>query len=444
MFHCNLEERIRTRNYELALVQDRALVGQVQPPKGSVPTVELLTESLYATTGKDLPLGHGSSEFIDQVIPESMRKRCWKATKGRPYRVFKDTLQQRESKTIVPTGKISYFAHYYSPYTSSKDKWMVRLAENHFQRGYDNPETRFASPIDHTVSDSDLRAGFARLAPDTDNLLGDIQLANFLIELKDLKQLTKLTRIPKDLYEASAGNFLGVNFGVLPVIGDIKKIINLHEKLSKKLAMWNEVALKGAILDFHTTLFKFDETNLVEEPLVYLAFDGTVQYRQVVSNSAKLHLYIQPEPLNASYLDIAWQTLGLDKPLAVVWEALPFSWFIDYFLNIQELIDNFEKSASPFKYTIVDAGYSYTLKNQCYSQLGSWDVIPSYKDQPQAIYDCTLPTVWYETTKFQRVSISPAVAQDFISLGEDWQLLGDGTSPHQLALSLAVGAGFVR
>jgi hypothetical protein len=59
--------------------------------------------------------------------------------------------------------------------------------------------------------------------------------------------------------------------------------------------------------------------------------------------------------------------LGLDKPFSGIWEAVPFSWLIDYVTNIGDMISAIEETAKKlFRYEIVDFGYS-TKMNKYYT-----------------------------------------------------------------------------
>lgn len=63
--------------------------------------------------------------------------------------------------------------------------------------------------------------------------------------------------------------------------------------------------------------------------------------------------------------------LGFGQPLSVAWEMTPFSWFVDYFVNVGQLINNLQPRFPGFD--VVDKYTTYTTTGSCYGFLNSAD-----------------------------------------------------------------------
>jgi hypothetical protein len=443
---CPLEERVR--DYEFSpiptkngYVNTTAFTLDVGAPMSPA---AILGSPLFRN--QTTLYGSGSKQIRDWVIPKSERKTCWKKLKN-PYRGYKDILSTTETTTISTPG-LSYLA-YWIRVESNKDRWFCWAYENRIGSSSSvtrnrllKPLNEFTRPLEQTVTSNDIRAGFARLVPSAENLFDGVSLANFLFELKDLKSLLSLLRVPSDLKEATADKFVGTNFGALPFIGDIQKIVKSLDTVDAYLKKWNEMAAKEQIMDFHTTLWNFsgtDQKSATASDAGY--FDTQIEWRQVVANVAKLHLYLKPLPIPESeFLRIKARNFGLDKPLSVIWEAIPFSWLVDYFLKIGNFIESFETSSSLFRFEIVDAGHSTLLKEECYS-IVTGSLKTTLQSKPRVTWLYNPPVVWQERSTYTRTQIPVPSAGDFIATGPDWRIETSFASPHQAALALAVGWG---
>lgn len=213
------------------------------------------------------------------------------------------------------------------------------------------------------VTDAELRQGLAQAMPDVASALkgNTTSLANFLIELKDLRRLTDLATIHGDSIDQAANTNLGVNFGVIPLVSDIKKMNYLIKNLDSYITKWNDFARKSKIMDFHTTIWDFStEASLTKVmPAYYEMFVPSTTYTGKIDRVAKLHLYAQPlEISDSDRFRIKLRALGLNKPFGIAWEAMPFSWLIDYVANIQQVINQYEAVTSLFRVDIHEVGYS--------------------------------------------------------------------------------------
>lgn len=80
-----------------------------------------------------------------------------------------------------------------------------------------------------------------------------------------------------------------------------------------------------------------------------------VNVRQEIKS--KGHVYFIPKKIEDA-VSIKAALWGINKPLTAAWNALPFSFVIDWIANIGDLISEFERSNPLLNYRIVNAGYS--------------------------------------------------------------------------------------
>lgn len=453
MLNCNLKNRIREFERTLNSVSIASMShGLYNPDKTSEqPTCDELAFS--GDFNSSVASSTESSMMIDEILDLSSfsreeRKRCFdQLERDGVYKYrFKNVHHVKNSHVYVPPSK--------TPIVFA-DRRDYRTGWNYGVLTFKGMPTDLCSslsgapsranvpPIHESVSDEELARGFQRLNPSLDALNKGFSLANFIYELKDLKRLVQLPRqiLNRDrVADSAASGFVGTNFGILPVVSDVRKAQAMMSSIDTYIDRWNSLAANKQIMDLHTTLFNFDsaETGEPFEVVETSLLSYKITDHSVYERSGKLHMYIMPEYIDKSQrIHFKFGQLDLDKPLGVAWEALPFSWFIDYFLNIQEWIEKIEGRFSPFKFKIVDAGYSIKNKSIHYG-----DVEVDY--HPLNNIYCNpddLGTVWIESSTYIRTRVSVPKAEGLYYRGDGWELFGSGITPHQSLLALGVGIG---
>lgn len=297
-------------------------------------------------------------------------------------------------------------------------------------------------PLKVDINYSDLIIGFSRLAPSIEKAMGGkLSIANFILELRDLRRLSGLFSTKyADIASAAGDKHLGVNFGVLPLVGDIELILNGISRMEKFINRWNALANKQAVVTFKTTLLEEEgswtgPTSSVHHGGVTDEWQSEIFWKRL----AKMHVYAVPKriSLTSGMMRAKARAYGLDQPLSVIWEAIPFSFVIDWFLGIQEVIGNYEKSSSIFDYDIVDGGYSTLIEYSATSdgirtvesQLAAYGVGPDRE---------TLATYAdvNKTYTRHRIDHSTLVGLKIRSRDGEWSV--SGLSPHQTSLGLAL------
>jgi hypothetical protein len=197
-----------------------------------------------------------------------------------------------------------------------------------------------------------------------------VSLANFLYELKDFKEIAKslskvpsllkngaLTQqvskpalkprqLPKRVAKSGVDTFLSWNFAWAPFIGDLQALSKVGENVYKRLNYLRSIRGKDTTIRYSVpdayqhpmlgqTLWTYDNgpTGAGVERVVLQAYHCTF-----VSTWRLNH--------NLKELDDAWSSfratlasLGLNNPVKVVWNAIPFSFLLDWVGPVGKWLD---------------------------------------------------------------------------------------------------------
>jgi hypothetical protein len=174
--------------------------------------------------------------------------------------------------------------------------------------------------------------------PQVDLPLFLFELREFPRMLRDLGHVLQGRIKPRDV----PGGYLAYNFGWAPLVSDLKSLFNFAESIAKtRNALTN--AANGSKVSH--TLGGRSSTGL---PTTY-SYAGTVSTYQVevshktsVKAWCKAHVHLT-EPLPPLVYDkemLAMKTaFGLNLRPAMLWDAIPFTWLIDYFTNMGDLME---------------------------------------------------------------------------------------------------------
>lgn len=218
----------------------------------------------------------------------------------------------------------------------------------------------------------EISAAINKVVPSIDTLAERFNIYTFLLELKDVRRLVlnagkRIDDIGKkspDLLDDAAGAWLSWNWGVVPLAGDIKTIVSLMESIDQAIMYWNDCAKRGETLSFHSTVYKDSVVgeDIYDADLTQNALNHQVitRYTEGVSESY-VSIYIVPiEIPYADELSIKLQSLGVKNPLSGIWNALPWSWLVDYIIEVGDALEAFENAMQDnfFKFEVISAGYS--------------------------------------------------------------------------------------
>jgi hypothetical protein len=206
------------------------------------------------------------------------------------------------------------------------------------------------SPSDNAA----LAMGLARTNPNRP----EVDLPVFLFELADIPNMLRrwgqeIMRTPfriggaKDLRflpRQSARRYIEYQFGILPFLRDLAKILDFQGTVDKKVAalkklgnplatsssatVWSAFAQSGPWNDYATTLYQ-------EHRQVTSMY--RTDWKAWVSTKWKSQIPL-PAPGSYDERQLARRlAFGEDISFSTLWEAMPWSWLIDWFSNIGDI-----------------------------------------------------------------------------------------------------------
>lgn len=198
--------------------------------------------------------------------------------------------------------------------------------------------------------------------------LPNFSLGNFIAEFHEIKNLATLHR------ERVSGMFLGINFGVLPLIGDLSAMFEIFKNFESKIAVWNSYVTNLTTLNYHTTILNETVTDSgytdADVGHGYVRYSWQLDVVVVIRSSVYLCPQLIPE---SSYRSILMALTGLDDPFSIIWEAVPYSFIVDWFTNIGDMIEQAEFDPSVIQFRIDSGGFSRSVKGKIKCQAVYYD-----------------------------------------------------------------------
>jgi len=200
-----------------------------------------------------------------------------------------------------------------------------------------------------------MNAAFDRLRPD----LTTLSVPNFLAEIDDVKSLFKLWKKSTSLAKNLAGAHLNYKFGWKPTVGDIRAATQGVLRLKEKLAAFQ--AELGKTLQASTNCLKTSDAVLATYRIPGSAL---VTYKATVTRRVDAFIAYKPQPLAVmgsldkairSYLDV----LGFELNPRIIWDALPFTFVVDWFFGVGNLLERFKIDALELPILLVDGFLQY-------------------------------------------------------------------------------------
>jgi len=207
--------------------------------------------------------------------------------------------------------------------------------------------------------------GWSKVKPD----LTKVNMPNFLLEIGQLRSLatwwrgksigkTIKTRDLKHTGKQLAGGVLQYSFGVAPALGDIKAATDAVRSLQERLAQFKAMAgtkqhravTVASAVDSATGTFNYSGDS--HHPCTWNVARQT---------RATAHFAFEPRPIGAlnsidEFLRGMIDSLGFELNPHIIWEAIPFSFVIDWIVNVGAFLDRFKVDALELPVLIED-GY---------------------------------------------------------------------------------------
>jgi len=233
-------------------------------------------------------------------------------------------------------------------------------------------------------------------------------LVNFVLELKDLKHMNpgpSVKRVlqrrdalralstrkgrkefTKELISRLNGAALGTTFGTVPFVGDLVKFYDELTTLSGKLARLK--AFEGKVITRHyTRVIPNSDGTLPTYDWSPLTIGGTFGWPSNVNNDGNVNSSGRRDPIQPVYLarwsrlptyHATWRyvytldhmsdleeqiathldTLGVRLDPGIVWDAIPFSFVIDWIVDVSSFLHSFARNNYPIR--VVSGGFIHS------------------------------------------------------------------------------------
>lgn len=239
----------------------------------------------------------------------------------------------------------------------------------------------------------------------------------FLIELRDLPTLPLKLLFKLKNFRALGHEYLNVQFGWLPFVSDVRKMYNLYKTLDKRLAHLvrnngknrriERVLNEDTSTDQSSSVYSYPFAQCSAAPGNY--GNGKTQYTVTTKTTTRAWFvgnfrYFTPDIGSSEWTTRATKALfGLNPTPELLWEVLPWSWLVDWFSNIGDVISNASSNAVDNLVT----NYSYTMlhttKEVTYQAYSNWTTFGvSDKGGSASLY-----TRSFEETKLRYGGLNP-------------------------------------
>jgi hypothetical protein len=262
---------------------------------------------------------------------------------------------------------------------------------------------------------SDMNGVYNDLRPD----LTELSLPNFLLELDDVQKFWKqykraaglirkavrAQRIPKgSTGKQLAGGHLGYELGIKPLLSDLEAMSSILTSLIQKLRDFNDRC--GKISTNRRTI-----TNTVTTKSGTGNYAGLTTHPQRWTAVYELHktagLTYMPLPLEITgkylpILRVLLDAVGFELNAAIVWDAVPFSFVVDWFFDIGSWLERHKHDTLELPIKYVD---SYI---QCTQDVNiSSTLIYNVNDIITLFGRVTCPTWIHHKKRFMRIPVAP-------------------------------------
>lgn len=261
---------------------------------------------------------------------------------------------------------------------------------------YGNPQT-------------DLDDNLTRVLPS----LQGISLPNFLLELDDIPKLWRswkekalaarkaAKRLPSrsNVTLGASKQWLEYNFGILPLIGDLQKIHEILFGLYAKLQGFERAA--GEVFTHKRTIK--NERLVVNGSVSSGAHSASYNALRHVQKGVGLKYRLNPFAVTGDYKKMiaAYMTaFGFNLNPRILWDALPFTFVLDWFLDVGSWLEKHKHDTLQIPVTLVD-GYAYSR--------ASWTVTTNYAHSIEAPWPPYTSSGWSTVTSgYTRVPVLPS------------------------------------
>lgn len=260
----------------------------------------------------------------------------------------------------------------------------------------------------------------------------DFSLPRFIGELRQGLPKVPLTIIGSGRKARDVGSeYLNYQFGLMPTISDLQKLFELLMSPGAKDVVENnldrEFRVRKVLAKGETTV----NTDLTFTSEMYTSFYQVSRRNKVTSSRTQSYRiwsscsfkYFQVRRLNQLITDLEQQLgMGVIPTLIDFWNLIPWSWFVDWFTNLNDVITNL----------------SYLGKDGLHLQRGY--IMGTYVDAETLRHTGTINGVPFETIGTVRYERKYRVKASPFGFGLTWE----DFDPFQMSILAALGISKLR
>jgi len=244
-----------------------------------------------------------------------------------PFQVDHDYLQGGQINNIIPTSGNDGF-QMFTNYVADAFTFSGR------------PSFPLITSYPGELSTAQYSAmALARTNPNRPN----VDMVQNVLELGDIPRILKVTG--ETLIEKISENYLRYFFGIKPLVSDVTKLVNFTQLVNRKLDMINKLRKTGGLRKT-VTLDNLTASQLNSN--VVLQSSGNVfftdTFETIGHRTLKGHVRWLPNADYSKYSQAEMSAmakravLGLEANFSGIWEGLPWSWLIDWYSNVGDLL----------------------------------------------------------------------------------------------------------
>lgn len=214
-------------------------------------------------------------------------------------------------------------------------------------------------------------------------------LTNFLLELRDVRKLFKLWERHQSLIKNAANGHLNYSFGWAPLLRDLKSMFRGMAEFDLRFAGF----LDRSGLQQKRYYSASVEPTSYDTPLTQAYWSAPHKLKHEVRCSlrrfgAKLtyNYELPPLSMNAMRTRALLDTLGLNLKPSQIWEAIPFSFVVDWFIKVGGFLQSIEEMdwlnpvlrVESMLYSLKEVGTDTCFIQPWYSNGNSIQVVASH------------------------------------------------------------------
>lgn len=363
------------------LLDDSSRVSRIRERSNFDPNVVALDNSLHRFYRYQLPVTTYYDEYPD---PTGLSYSYEMITDEMGSSFFKNVYHIKTVRSL--DGNMRYDINATFPGTTSPNYSTVRLPNWYYSLGNNTVAGHPSNPTQNTVTiqlddlNGSLSRAYYSMLPRMEDITGGVNFINFVLELRDIKMMFSLWKKSYGVLRNLSAGVLNYSYAWRPFISDLQKMHRGLTSMQEYVDRWNEDAKAGVVHTRHADItpyvWKNDQSSsssVTDSSWGTFCNNHTVKGTVIRSYAEEVkivaHLYYKPNHLDlsglnklAAYFDVA----GLGDPLSIIWEAIPFSFLVDYFLSVGRFLSQFDHDFLTTPITVVDFGYSIKT-NQKYT-----------------------------------------------------------------------------